>query len=140
MGWLQLTEYEARLHASLEAGDEAAAAAAHEEQGYPSLQASLRAGPQRTSQLCAAMLQANGVLPDPQGRHLGEADDVDVDADGAHQAAAEGAAGAVDHRLLGERLASRRRLYDLMESALLDQGLALGEPLRDASGRPLQRE
>ena len=100
--------------------------------GLPSLQAGLAAGTrQRTSQLCAAMLEANGVLPDPQGRRLGEADDdADAGADGAQLAAgAAGGVGAADHRLLGQRLASRRRLYDSMESALLHQGLALGERL-----------
>jgi len=68
VGWVQLSRYEARLHALREETDAAARAdatggAASEMQGYPSFTASLKQGPQSSSQLCAAMLEANGILP-----------------------------------------------------------------------------
>lgn len=143
MGWLQLSRFEAHLQERA-AAEEAASDEGHEAQGYPTFQASLKAGPQSSSQLCAAMLEAAGVLPHAQGAE-GEA------AGRAGEGGASVAAAAVMHLQL------RRRLYDTMEASLLDRGLSLGgccclhaaaaalaggcntvtQPLRPALGEPV---
>ena len=66
---------------------------------------------QRSSQRCAAYLEATGVL--------GKQAAADGGAGGAEGAAAQDAAEGF--------LQARRRLYDSMEASLLHKGLALGE-------------
>lgn len=95
--------------------------------GHPSFKSSLRQGPQRTSQRCAAMLEASGVLPNAQGQRAAGAEAVQAGTDeAAQQWEAQQRGGGLDPQAVGALLTSRRRLYDAMEASLLDKGLALG--------------
>lgn len=102
--------------------------------------AALKAGPQSSSAMCAALLEAAGILPDAQGRRIGVQGEPRQGAAGAAEgAAAGGMAGGtagIDSAAGGmagsgsaaavRYLHARRQLYDAMEAALLERGLALG--------------
>lgn len=90
----------------------------------------LKSGPQSSSAMCAALLEAAGILPDAQGRRIGVQG---KQAAGEGVAGQDGGAGAVggEAGIAGAAAAvrylhSRRQLYDAMETALLERGLALG--------------
>lgn len=85
--------------------------------------------------MCAALLEAAGILPDAQGRRIGvqgeQRQGAAGAAEGAEAAAAGGKAGEMAGEMAGSAAAvrylhARRQLYDAMEAALLERGLALG--------------
>lgn len=133
VGWLQLSRFEERLHAARtqRAGDEGAASQrpAHELQSLhrAAHEAALQDRRQPSAaQLCAAVLEAAGILPDSEGRRVGVGGALAVeDGRAVMQAEAEGREGAVAAAAVAH-LQSRRKLYDAMEASLLEKGLALG--------------
>ena len=129
VGWLQLRRFESHL-AERAAERQQAELAGHEEQGYPSFKTAVQQGPQSSSALCAALLEAAGILPDAQGRRVGvDAAQEDGSAAGGaatREGAAGGAAAEAGAAAAVRYLHARRQLYDSMEAALLDCGLALG--------------
>ncbi|PSC73568.1 Translation initiation factor IF-3 [Micractinium conductrix] len=118
VGWLQLSRYEAKLHELREAADDVlggtsdAGASTHERPASNHLRQL------SSSKRCAVQLEAQGVLPDVQGRWAGR--------EGGAEGRSRGLQHGSDGAAVAALLSSRRRLYDAMESSLLDKGLALG--------------
>jgi hypothetical protein len=116
VGWYKLSRLEERLHGMLHrrGGDADSHRQATQGEGRGSQDTQ---GPQRSSQRCAAHLEATGVL--------GKQEAAEGGGGGAEATAAEGGAAAVAES--AGFLQARRRLYDSMEASLLHNGLALGE-------------
>ncbi|KAL4855922.1 hypothetical protein ACK3TF_003683 [Chlorella vulgaris] len=135
VGFMQMRTFEARLQAALHRHrDKAVSGSSSDGQGE--VAASLDKALHTQSQMCAAKLEAQGVLPDSNGlrltaeqrqRRLRERHPRRLWQKSAVQLAREAAedeAASVAHDALSA-LQARRQLYAGMEQALRDKGLAL---------------
>jgi hypothetical protein len=149
VGFLQLSSFEGRLHMDLhrrrlsDADGGSSSSSSSGEAG--SLLGSEAQGPRTPSQACVAQLEASGVLAGADGLRLSAKQrqqraearrprrfrfksHQELDREAAEDRAASVAAEAL------EAQQARRQLYDGMEQALQETGLALGAPQRP--GRP----